>query len=85
MLYLQMENFTTEKQREELRERLRAETGEDVFLIPAYLKMQLPRIFYECDRRACSTCHSECSQTSDIRHAKNFVVREDGTFFERRG
>lgn len=31
-----------------------------------------PKVFYECDRRACKTCRPECHLTGDINHAENF-------------
>ena len=37
------------------------------------------KIFYRCDRRACDSCGGEkdepCCYTTDIRHARNFVLR----------
>lgn len=37
---------------------------------------------YLCDRRKCKDCHSECSYTFDITHAKNFM-NENGYFLEK--
>ena len=35
-------------------------------------------IFYQCDRRACDVCErvedNPCRHTTDIRHAKNFIL-----------
>lgn len=32
------------------------------------------RIYFECDRMACSSCNSDCHHTANIRHAKNFHI-----------
>lgn len=37
-------------------------------------------VFYLCDRRKCENCSSDCTHTSDIRHAVNF--RMNGEVFE---
>lgn len=37
-------------------------------------------IYYLCDRRACEKCNSDCTHTSEIRHAKNFRVVDDAIF-----
>ena len=37
---------------------------------PAFREVPL----FECDRRACNKCNSECRHTPNIRHAKNFHI-----------
>lgn len=33
-----------------------------------------PSVLYICDKRACNSCNEPCEHTTDIRHAKNFVI-----------
>lgn len=41
-----------------------------------------PAVLYECDRRACESCHPECRHTKDIRHAENFQMTVLGVMVE---
>lgn len=54
------------------------------FLIRAYEieKTERQKVLYECDGRACKSCHNtgretDCSFTHDVRHAKNFRLCGD--------
>lgn len=39
-------------------------------------------VFFICDRRACEKCNPDCNFTTDIQHAKNFEVTQDGDYME---
>lgn len=38
------------------------------------------KVFYLCDRKACSNCSDTCGYTSDINHAVNFHVQGEAIF-----
>lgn len=38
----------------------------------------MEKILYECDRKKCDDCYSECFHTEDINHAKNFTKHKLG-------
>lgn len=49
------------------------------------MKPHAQNVAYECDRLACDNCHPEtCSHTTDIRHAKNFVLVGDDRYMEEK-
>lgn len=43
----------------------------------------MDKIFYVCDRRACETCFNGCFHTSDIRHARDFMLTKKGDFIQK--
>ena len=44
--------------------------------------VEVKKVFYICDKKACNTCHKECKYTSEITHAVNFGIGGHGDFFE---
>jgi len=44
-------------------------TDEPIDIIP---EQEPKKILYLCDKRACETCHPDCTHTHDVTHAKNF-------------
>lgn len=40
-------------------------------------------ILYLCDHRAHEHCHPDCTHTSDVRYAKNFIKNELGEYVEQ--
>ena len=38
----------------------------------------MEKFLYECDRKQCDNCYSECFHTTDINHAKNFTRHKGG-------
>lgn len=46
---------------------------------------EVPKIYYECNRKRCEVCNPACRQTTDVRFAKNFdkvLLREGNVFVE---
>lgn len=59
--------------------------GEPCVVLSPYVKPHNDHIAYLCDRMACDNCHPEtCSHTTDIRHAKNFVLVGDDRYMEEK-
>ena len=48
-----------------------------------YYAENLPSILFECDRRACEKCNSECYYTAKIEHAVNFERNDVGVYEEK--
>lgn len=76
-------------QEDEIRDEEKAHSekfgGEPCVVLPPYLKSHNDKIAYLCDRHACPNCHPEtCSHTTDIRHAKNFVLLGDDRYMEEK-
>ena len=43
----------------------------------------MEEVAYLCDRKACKNCaYPNCKHTTDIRHAKNFEVSANGSYWE---
>ncbi len=76
--------FMTEEGIREEEKKLCEKFNEPCVVLPTFLKPHDQNIAYECDRLACPHCHPEtCSHTTDISHAKNFVLLGDGRYLEK--
>lgn len=76
--------------RKKLQERLAAEVGQPVVLLPNSVSREKERnILFLCDRKACEKCsYPQCRHTPELEHAKNFAPagftkRTDGVYVEQ--
>lgn len=77
--------FMTEEEIWEEEKKLYDKFDEPCVVLPPYIKPHNDKIAYLCDRLACDNCHPEtCSHTTDIRHAKNFVLLADDRYMEEK-
>lgn len=81
-IFIKSDALLERERAEQLEERWSRIANEPCILLPAGMDVVRPDVLYECDRRACKSCHDECSYTHDIRHARNFKVDEFGGFVE---
>lgn len=79
------EIFMTREEIKEEEKKLYEKFNEPCVVLPPFLKPNAQNIAYECDRLACLHCHPEtCSHTTDIRHAKNFILLGDDRYMEEK-
>ena len=78
--------------RKKPQERLAAEIGQPVVLLPnGVLRAKERNILFLCDRKACEKCiYPTCRHTPELEHAKNFAPagftkRTDGVWVEQEG
>lgn len=83
-VFVQTACILTQSDMEKLREKLQEHSTEQIVLLPNYCSLATPDVLYECDRRACKTCRSDCHMTHSIEHAVNFKRNEFGAFVEQR-
>lgn len=76
--------------RKKLQERLAAEIGQSVVLLPNSVSRAKERnILFLCDRKACEKCsYPTCRHTLELEHARNFAPvgftkRTDGVYVEQ--
>ena len=73
----------TDAELEALSEQYTEKTGEKTVVIPTYLVPENEKTFFLCDGYACEgPCPDFCKHTSDVRHARNFFQKHDGTWWE---
>jgi hypothetical protein len=83
-VFVRTDLFLSKDEMEKLQDELQQHSDEQIVLLPNYCRLATPGVLYECDRRACKTCHSECHMTHSIEHAVNFKRNEFGSFVEQR-
>ena len=44
------------------------------------IEKPIKNVLYLCDKKRCHPCSCECEHTSDISHAKNFILIGDSYF-----
>lgn len=78
--------------RKKIQEKLAAEIGQPVVLLPNGVSREKERnILFLCDRKACEKCiYPTCRHTPELEHARNFAPagftkRTDGVWVEQEG
>ena len=76
--------------REKLREKITAEVGQEVAILPGGVELATAqKLLFLCDRKACSKCsYPQCKHTQDLEHARNFAPasfskKTDGVWVEQ--
>ena len=61
--------------REKLREKITAEVGQEVAILPGGVELAAAqKLLFLCDRKACAKCsYPQCKHTPDLEHARNFA------------
>lgn len=92
MILLECTIGMRDEERKKLQERITAEIGEPVVLLPSGVSQAKERnILFLCDRKACERCcYPQCRHTPELEHAKNFAPagftkRTDGVYVEQEG
>lgn len=60
---------------EKLREKITAEVGQEVAILPGGVELATAqKLLFLCDRKACEKCcYPQCKHTKDLEHARNFA------------
>lgn len=76
--------------REKLREKIAAEVGQEVAILPGGVELATAqKLLFLCDRKACAKCsYPQCKHTQDLEHARNFAPasfskQTDGVWVEQ--
>ena len=92
MILLECTVALSDGDRKKLQERLAAEIGQSVVLLPnGVLRAKERNILFLCDRKACEKCsYPTCRHTPELEHARNFAPagftkRTDGVWVEQEG
>lgn len=83
MRYFKAGIFMSPDELDDLSRELTERSGEKTAVLPVFIDQIEEKVFYLCDGYACEgPCPDFCKHTSDIRHARNFFQKHDGTWWE---